>query len=70
MSTMLRLTFNGAPTTVEPSTTVGALIDGLLAERRGIAAAVNDEVVPRSEWDSTVFSDGDRVDVLTAVQGG
>ncbi|WP_245889012.1 sulfur carrier protein ThiS [Glycomyces artemisiae] len=37
--------------------------------RRGIAAAVNGEVVPRSEWDRAL-ADGDAVEVLTATQGG
>ncbi|GHC91970.1 thiamine biosynthesis protein ThiS [Nocardiopsis terrae] len=36
----------------------------------GIAVAVNDEVVRRSAWADTELSAGDRVDVLTAVQGG
>ncbi len=38
--------------------------------RGGIAVAVNDEVVPRAVWADTTLAAGDRVDVLTAVQGG
>lgn len=64
------VSFNGELINVGADLTVGAFVDARLAERRGIAVAVNDEVVPRSEWDSTGFADGDRVDVLTAVQGG
>lgn len=64
------VSFNGEPTSVGAGSTVGAFVDARLAERRGVAVAVNDEVVPRSEWDSTGFADGDRVDVLRAVQGG
>jgi sulfur carrier protein len=36
----------------------------------GVAVAVNDEVVPRRAWSATALADGDRVEVLTAVQGG
>ncbi len=36
----------------------------------GIAAAVNGEVVRRSSWASTRLAAGDKVEVLTAVQGG
>jgi sulfur carrier protein len=48
---------------------------GLLRElaggaARGSAAAVDGEVVPRSEWDSFRLRDGQQVEVLTAVQGG
>jgi len=36
----------------------------------GVAVAVNDDVVPRSRWLETALADGDRVEILTAVQGG
>jgi sulfur carrier protein len=34
------------------------------------AVAVNEEFVPRHEYDSIQLNDRDRVDVVTAVQGG
>jgi sulfur carrier protein len=37
---------------------------------RGIAVAVNGDVVPRSMWDVQNLNDGDAVEILTAVQGG
>jgi sulfur carrier protein len=40
------------------------------ASARGVAAAVNGAVVPRGRWPSLLLGDGDRVEVLTAVQGG
>jgi sulfur carrier protein len=40
------------------------------AAAAGVAAAVNDEVVRRAAWDSTVLADGDQIEILTAVQGG
>jgi sulfur carrier protein len=43
---------------------------GAPADRRGVAVAVDGEVVPRSEWDATELADGARVEVLQAVQGG
>ncbi|MDN5755399.1 MAG: sulfur carrier protein ThiS [Arthrobacter sp.] len=36
----------------------------------GLAAAVNDEVVPRSAWARTRLQPGDRIELLSAVQGG
>lgn len=39
-------------------------------ERRGIAVAVDGEVLPRRRWEATTLSDGARVEVLQAVQGG
>lgn len=57
------------------ATTVDAVVRALTdagdgAVPGGIAVAVNDEVVRRTAWTDTELSAGDRVDVLTAVQGG
>lgn len=38
--------------------------------RRGIAVAVEGEVVPRGEWDETSLREGQRVEVVGAIQGG
>jgi sulfur carrier protein len=43
---------------------------GAPADRRGLAVAVDGEVVPRGEWDATTLQDGAAVEVLQAVQGG
>ena len=43
---------------------------GVPPDGRGVAVAVDDEVVPRTMWDSFVLSDDARVEVLTAMQGG
>lgn len=36
----------------------------------GIAIAVNDKVVPRSQWSSVTFGTGDVIEIVTAKQGG
>ncbi len=37
---------------------------------RGVAVAVDGQVVPRSSWPSTRLSDEARVEIVVAVQGG
>ena len=37
---------------------------------RGVAVAVDGEVVPRGEWRRTRLREGQQVEVLRAVQGG
>ena len=41
-----------------------------MAERRGIAVAINDHVVPRSQWPVRSVAEGDRVLIIQATQGG
>jgi sulfur carrier protein len=43
---------------------------GANSGRRGVAVAVNGEVVPRSGWEDTDLRDGQRVEVVEAIQGG
>jgi sulfur carrier protein len=38
--------------------------------QRGIAVAVDGHVIPRSQHASTELTDGARVEIVTAVQGG
>jgi len=51
-------------------TTLAQLVAQLGAPDRGVAVAVDSEVIPRGEWDDFTVPDGARVEVLTAVQGG
>jgi sulfur carrier protein len=66
----MELTVNGEGRTLSGGATVAELVATLAAPIRGVAVAVNGEVVPRTGWPATVLRDGDRVEVLTAAQGG
>jgi sulfur carrier protein len=43
---------------------------GLGPDARGVAVAVDGEVVPRSRWGELTLADGARVEVVDAIQGG
>ncbi len=60
---------NGDERPFEPGT-VADLLERLGAPVRGVAVAVDGEVVPRSQWSSTALRDGDSVEVLSAAAGG
>ncbi|MCW2538696.1 MAG: sulfur carrier protein ThiS [Frankiales bacterium] len=61
---------NGHPQESGSRTSVAELVLQVSDRQSGIAVALNGEVVPRSTWSDVVLADGDRVDVVTAVQGG
>ncbi|MGW1894792.1 sulfur carrier protein ThiS [Streptomyces sp. NPDC002004] len=61
---------NGAVRAVAPGTTLDTVVSTLTAAPSGVAAALNETVVPRTQWPTTTLREGDRVEVLTAVQGG
>ena len=49
---------------------VAVIATGAPADGRGVAAALDGEVVPRGEWATTAVREGQQVEVLHAVQGG
>jgi sulfur carrier protein len=63
---------NGEGSDLRPGETVaGALARlGLSADARGVAVAVDGEVVPRASWETFALAADARVEVLTAMQGG
>ncbi len=66
----LTVSVNGEPRQVPDGTTLDQLVATLTTAPGGVAAAVNEAVVPRGQWPATALSGEDRVEVLTAVQGG
>jgi sulfur carrier protein len=66
----MQLIVNGGEQTTAAQLTLADLVRGVSDRESGIAVALNSEVVPRSMWTTTDLREGDRVDVVTAVQGG
>ncbi|MEU3515935.1 sulfur carrier protein ThiS [Streptomyces sp. NPDC006654] len=66
----MNISVNGERREIAPGTALDTLVKSLTAAPSGVAAAVNETVVPRAQWPATGLAEGDRVEVLTAVQGG
>ncbi|MGW3042755.1 sulfur carrier protein ThiS [Kitasatospora sp. NPDC001159] len=68
--TEIALTVNGEPCRLPAATTLAEVVATVSKANTGVAAALNEAVVPRSSWSDTPLNSGDRVEILTAVQGG
>ena len=67
----MKIVLNGAEHEVTDTITVAALVEQQDAPAaRGVAVAVDSEVVPRSAWEDTKLAEGQRVELLAAIQGG
>ncbi|MER6568633.1 sulfur carrier protein ThiS [Streptomyces sp. NPDC001093] len=66
----MSISVNGERREIVPGTALDAVVRSLAPSPSGVAAAVNETVVPRAQWATTALAAGDRVEVLTAVQGG
>lgn len=62
----MQLIVNGTPTQVRD----GLRLTDLVPDPLGVAVAVNGSVVRAADWSHTRLRDGDRVEVVTARQGG
>lgn len=68
----MQVTINGEKRTFAAVDTLEALLAELdvPGDTRGIAVALNDAVVPRPLWANVKLADGDRIEIIQAVQGG
>ena len=41
-----------------------------LEDTSGIALALNEDIIPRSQWNDTILSDEDKIIIIGAVAGG
>jgi sulfur carrier protein len=68
----MRVVVNGEPVELEEGASVreAANAVGVEPTTRGVAIAVDGEVVPRSMLDSRTLADGQRLEIVAAIQGG
>jgi sulfur carrier protein len=68
----MRVLLNGAETELVDGATVATALDvlDLPGAGRGVAVAVDAQVVPRGQWPAHELHEGARIEVLRAIQGG
>ena len=66
----MRVDVNGATQELDDGTTLLQLIETLAGSARGSAAVVDGTVIARSDWKSYAVRAGQRIELITAVQGG
>jgi sulfur carrier protein len=72
MSTPVQITVNGESRRLPAGATVATVVELLeiAPGARGVAVAVDGEVVSRSSWMQTPLRDGSLVEVVAAIGGG
>jgi thiazole synthase len=68
----MRIELNGSARELPEGATLAAALrgSGVREDARGVAVALDGEVVPRGEWEQTRLRDGQALEVLAAIQGG
>ena len=68
----MKVLLNGEPRDLRDGATVVDAVDasGAPESHDGVAVAVDGEVIPRGRWSAEQLTEGQQIEVLTAVQGG
>ncbi len=66
----MKITVNGDVRETAEGSSVAGVVAAVTERPTGVAVALNDQVVPRTAWQTTIVEEADRIEVLTAVQGG
>ena len=68
----MRIELNGAAVEFPDDATLGDAVvrAGVAGQAKGVAVALDGEVVPRGAWQGTELREGQAVEVLAAIQGG
>lgn len=66
----MTVTVNGEPRSFTPPQTVASLVAELGLDGRKVAVERNLEIVPRSTYEATAISDGDRLEIVHFIGGG
>ncbi|GEO04460.1 hypothetical protein AAE02nite_21240 [Adhaeribacter aerolatus] len=63
---------NNQPVELPPgATTLNLLLQQLqFADKKGIAVAIQDQIIPRSTWPAYALQENDKVTIIQATQGG
>jgi sulfur carrier protein len=66
------VTLNGKEQHVQEGATLGALLkeNNISEKAEGVAVAINDAIVPQRQWPEVHLHNGDKIEVIHAVQGG
>jgi sulfur carrier protein len=71
MTDPLTLSINGVPEACPPGTLATLLAGrGIVAGARGVAVALNGNVVPAARWGETALAAGDALEIVRPYAGG
>lgn len=67
----MEITINNIVTNVEENTSLATVVHSNSGENtKGIAVAINQQVVPKDAWNSTILNQNDTIIIIKATQGG
>lgn len=66
----MKLFVNSKETDLPENSSIRELADRLRLPEKGVAVAVNNQMIPRNEWENHMLQENDRITVIKAACGG
>jgi thiamine biosynthesis protein ThiS len=66
----MHIVLNGSDREIPANFSAGALLQDLGLTGKRLALEINQEIVPRSSFDTRMLQAGDRVEIVQAIGGG
>ena len=66
----MKILLNDNEQIIDEATALSTLVKTHGSDEGAFAVAINDTFIPRSDYESTILNDGDRVELLIPMQGG
>lgn len=66
----MQIVFNGDRVEIDPDISLKKFLESKNFASQGVAASCDDEIIPKSQWDSFILKEGMKLDVFSLVAGG
>jgi thiamine biosynthesis protein ThiS len=67
---MIQIILNGKPHNIKEKTNIISLLETLSLSEKKVAIEINEEVIPRDNYDKKILSEKDRVEIVHFIGGG
>ena len=67
---MITIILNGKVKTVDSDNNIEQLLKSLDLENKRLAVEINQQIIPRSEFNSHILKERDKVEIVQAIGGG
>jgi len=67
---MMTIVLNGEKQQVTANTSISQLLKNLNLENKRLAVEINQQIIPRSEFDQHILNEMDKVEIVQAIGGG
>jgi len=67
---MINIKVNNTPYQFQADSSLGTILNDLEVSTNGIAVAVNQNIITKTDWNTQTLNEGDEILIIKATQGG